>query len=130
MYELMEKFDIDSEVFELTVALVKEDNEEKYQELIELILSKVQEELGKTEQSCTAFGILTLAMQVIDDAYYIQKYYEIIIQYHELMSTKQMYSMNQKLISMWVEKVICEDEDKNKSFWRLMGINVFATCFC
>ena len=41
MYELMEKFDIDSEVFELTVALVKEDNEEKYQELIELILSKV-----------------------------------------------------------------------------------------
>ena len=116
MYELMEKFDIDSEVFELTVALVKEDNEEKYQELIELILSKVQEELGKTEQSCTAFGILTLAMQVIDDAYYIQKYYEIILQYHELMSTKQMYSMNQKLISMWVDKVICEDEDKKQVF--------------
>ena len=121
MYELMEKFDIDSEVFELTVALVKEDNEEKYQELIELILSKVQEELGKVEQSCTAFGILTLAMQVIDDAYYIQKYYEIIIQYHELMSTKQMYSMNQKLISMWVEKVICEDEDKKREFLEIYG---------
>lgn len=116
MYELMEKFDIDSEVFELTVALVKEDNEEKYQELIELILSKVQEELGKTEQSCTSFGILTLAMQVIDDAYYIQKYYEIILQYHELMSTKQMYSMNQKLVSMWVDKVIGEDEGKKQEF--------------
>lgn len=126
MYELMEKFDIDSEVFELTVALVKEDNEEKYQELIELILSKVQEELGKTEQSCTAFGILTLAMQVIDDAYYIQKYYEIIIQYHELMSTKQMYSMNQKLISMWVEKVICEDEDKKQEFLETYG----DQCIC
>lgn len=116
MYGLMEKFDIDSEVFELTVALVKEDNEEKYQELIELILSKVQEEIGQTEQSCTAFGILTLAMQVIDDAYYIQKYYEIILQYHEFMSTKQMYSMNQKLISMWVDKVICEDENKKQEF--------------
>ncbi len=116
MYELMEKFDIDSEVFELTVALVKEDNEEKYQQLIDLILGKVQEELGKTEQSCTAFGILTLVMQVIDDAYYIQKYYEIILKYHELMSTKQMYSMNQKLISMWVDKVICEDEDKKQEF--------------
>lgn len=126
MYELMEKFDIDSEVFELTVALVKEDNEEKYQELIELILSKVQEELGKNEQSCTAFGILTLAMQVIDDAYYIQKYYEIIIQYHELMSTKQMYSMNQKLISMWVEKVICEDEDKKQEFLETYG----DQCIC
>lgn len=116
MYELMKKFDIDSEVFELTVALVKEDNEEKYQELIELILSKVQEEFGEKEQNCTAFGILTLAMQVIDDAYYIQEYYKIIVQYHEIMSTKQMHSMNQKLISMWVDKVICEDEGKKQEF--------------
>lgn len=116
MYELMEKFDIDSEVFELTVALVKEDNEEKYQELIDLILGKVQEELGKTEQNFTAFSILTLAMQVIDDAYYIQKYYEIILKYNELMSTKQMCSMNQKLISMWVDKAICEDDDKKQEF--------------
>lgn len=126
MYELMEKFDIDSEIFELTVAMVKEDNEEKYQELIEFIFSKVQEELGKTEHSCTAFGILTLAMQVIDDAYYIQKYYEIIIQYHELMSTKQMYSMDQKSISMWVEKVICEDEDKKQEFLETYG----DQCIC
>ena len=34
MYELMSKFDVDSEVFELTIALVKEDNEVKYQVLI------------------------------------------------------------------------------------------------
>lgn len=126
MYELMEKFDIDSEVFELTVALVKEDNEEKYQELIHFILSKVQDELGKNEQSCTAFGILTLAMQVIDDAYYIQKYFEVIIQHHELMSTTQIYPMNQKLISMWVEKVICEDEDKKQEFLETYG----DQCIC
>lgn len=119
MYELMKNFDIDSEVFELTVALVKEDNEEKYQKLIDYILSKVQEDFENTEQNFTAFGILTLAMQVIDDAYYINKYYEIILQYHEFMSSNQVCSMNQKLISMWVDKIICKDEEKKQEFLKI-----------
>lgn len=116
MYELMEKFDIDSEVFELTVALVKEDNEEKYQELIEFILNRVKEEFGQDGWASTAFGILTLAMQVIDDAHYIQEYFEIIIQYHNLMSSKKMYDMNQKLIGMWVDKAVAGNEDKKQEF--------------
>lgn len=116
MYKLMKDFDIDSEVFELTVALVKEDNEEKYQGLVEYIFNKAQEELTTKSSHYNAFGILTLSMQVIDDAYYIKKYYEVIIKFHELMFTIQNNSINQKLISMWVDKAICNDTDKKLEF--------------
>jgi len=122
MYELMAKFDVDSEVFELTVALVKEDNEEKYQQLIEYILKKVAEEFSLSEPSGTAFGILTLAMQVVDDAYYIQKYYDIIINYNRIMSSNKIGNMNQRLISMWVEKEISGDDKKIDQFLKTFSV--------
>lgn len=48
MYKLMEEFDIDSEAFELTIALVKEDNEEKYQNLIEYMFMKASQSLSES----------------------------------------------------------------------------------
>lgn len=116
MYELMSKFDVDSEVFELTIALVKEDNEEKYQDLVEYILKKSEEEFKVSGRNSTAFGILTLAMQVIDDAYYIQKYYELVIKYNKFMSDGRILCMNQKLICMWLAKIIEEDQNKRSQF--------------
>lgn len=122
MYELMSKFDVDSEVFELTVALVKEDNEEKYQNLIEYILKKSEEEFSISGSNNTAFGILTLVMQVIDDAYYIRRYYELVIKFSKFMSNGRISCMNQKLIFMWLAKAIEEDQDKISQF-----IDTFST---
>ncbi len=117
MYDLMAEFDIDSEVFELTVALVKEENEEKYQKLITFIFDKVKEEFDSstyTGQKCTAFGILTLAMQVVDDAFFIKQYYNIIIQYNRLMSHRLILEMNQSLICMWIEEYCKSEEDQSE----------------
>lgn len=122
MYDLMAKFDVDSEVFELTVALVKEDNEEKYQKLIEYILEKVEHEFNQLELSGTAFGILTLAMQVIDDAYYIRKYYEIIIKYDTIISRDGIGNMNQRLMSMWVDKEIAGNNEKIDEFLKIFSV--------
>jgi len=116
MYALMAEFDIDSEVFELTVALVKEDNEEKYQSLIEYIFEKIDEEFKNENNICNAFSILTLAMQVIDDAYFIQKYYETVIKYSQLLTNSKIFSMNQKLLSMCLEKGIGEDAERQNKF--------------
>lgn len=121
MYDLMAKFDIDSEIFELTVALVKEDNEEKYQKLIDYIFDKANEELSSSEQKATAFGILTLAMQVIDDVYYIRKYYKIVIEYNDLMTENKIRELNQKFMCMWLEKEIERDVKKMDEF-----VNVFS----
>lgn len=122
MYDLMAKFDVDSEVFELTVALVKEDNEEKYQKLIDYILEKVNEEFNQPEPSGTAFGILTLAMQVIDDAYYIRKYYEIIVDYNTIISGNRIGNINQRLISMWVDKEISGNNEKINEFLEIFSV--------
>ncbi len=116
MYDMMAKFDVDSEVFELTVALVKEDNEEKYQKLIDFVFEKVKEEFSQLKPSTTAFAILTLAMQVIDDACYLRKYYEIIITYNDLMSKDNICEMNQRLICLWIDKEIGSDSEKIKEF--------------
>lgn len=122
MYDLMAKFEVDSEVFELTIALVKEDNEEKYQKLIDYILEKVNEEFNQPEPSGTAFGILTLAMQVIDDAYYIKKYYEIIINYNTIISGNKIGNMNQRLMSMWVDKEISGNKEKINDFLDIFSV--------
>lgn len=116
MYNLLKAFDIDSEVFELTVALVKEDNEEKYQQLIEFIIEKAHEELSKTPRKTIAFGILTVAMQVIDDVQYIKQYFDLVILYHNAMSEEPILGMNQKFICMWLDKIICSDEEQKQKF--------------
>lgn len=116
MYELMSVFDVDSEVFELTVALVKEDNEVKYQKLILHLLSKVEEELSATPKACTAFYILTLAMQVIDDAYFKQHYFEIIIKYSTSIISQNTDNFNQGLVTTWVSNVIDGNPEKLETF--------------
>lgn len=116
MYDLMSKFDIDSEVFELSVALVKEDNEEKYQNLIEYIFQKVVEDFSSDNYNGTAFGVLTLAMQVIDDAYFIRKYYDLVLEYSSLMTQQQVLHLNQRLIRTWIGKNIENDEEKKVKF--------------
>lgn len=116
MYELMTKFDIDSEVFELTVALVKEDNEDKYQRLIDYIFLKVEGELVNDAENHLAFCILTLGMQVIDDACYISKYFNIVINHSKLMTEDKIFCMNQNLMYMLVEKEIREDSNRKEKF--------------
>jgi hypothetical protein len=116
MYNLMSNFDIDSEVFELTVALVKEDNEVKYQELITYIFKMVEKDFQNEPPKYMSFCILTLIMQVIDDVYFIQKYLDLVIKYNMFMSNSNIYSINQKLLYMWVIKGIENDEDKKTKF--------------
>ena len=116
MYNLMTKFDIDSELFELTVALVKEDNEIKYQELLEFIFEEITRDFSSACPNFTAFGILTLAMQVIDDKYYIDKFYKIILTYPHMMKNKQVSIMNQRLLQMWVQKGVNGNTERKKEF--------------
>lgn len=126
MYNLMSIFDIDSEIFELTVALVKNDNEEKYQNLIEYIFGIVEEEFNQSKISFNGFKILTMAMQVVDDAYYISKYFDLIIEKNQILDEKIVYQLNQKIISICINKVITKDECKKDVF-----ISTYANrCVC
>lgn len=72
------KFDIDSEIFELTVAMLKQDYEQDYQALINLMFDKVEEEFKNSLSDFQIFNILILSMQVIDDALYRDKFVQLI----------------------------------------------------
>lgn len=117
MYDLMVSFDVDSEVFELTVALVKEDNETKYQELVMYLFKKAEEGLLAENETYTAFHILTLAMQVIDDAYFKQCYFELVINNYKKLALDEVKDINNRLILTWVTNAI-EDKSENLELFR------------
>lgn len=84
--EILEKlmaFDVDSEVFELTVAMLKQKAELKYQKLIELIIEKTKEEFDNN-RSLLIFNILVLSMQAVDDITYRNNFINILIQYKNI----------------------------------------------
>ena len=53
--EEFKKFDVDSEIFELTVAMLKQKSEKRYQELIELMIKEVKQEFVKKENLTSWF---------------------------------------------------------------------------
>lgn len=114
MYDLMYGFDVDSEVFELTVALVKEDNETKYQKLVMHLFEKAEE--GLLLETYTAFYILTLAMQVIDDAYFKQRYFSLVIKNFAKITSYQAKDINNKLMLTWITNAIEDKKDNLEMF--------------
>lgn len=94
IYDRLVMFDIDSEVFELTIAMFKQKSEDKYQQLIEFIFSKVTEEFNEDEGVSTAFNILTLGMQVIDDRLYIDNYIDLFVKYRNKFMNQVLYNEN------------------------------------
>lgn len=75
----LKKFDVDSEVFELTVATLKKNNEIKYQELISTLIYESKNEFAKIDSDFQSFNILILSMQVVDDAVFKNKLLNIIL---------------------------------------------------
>lgn len=116
IYDLMTGFDVDTEVFELTVALIKEDNEPKYQELLEYMYAQIEADFKSGNPNFIAFEMFTLSMQVIDDIYYINKYFDIVLSYSKLMENEKVNIMNQQLMFKWSLKGIGDSEEKKERF--------------
>lgn len=106
MYRLMSKFDEDSEVFELTLALIKEDNDYQYQKLVNCIFEKVENEFQLSRPRYTAFKILTLSMQVIDDFSFCQKYIRLLTEYVDLLTSPAGKKLNQDAITYAADKIL------------------------
>ncbi len=97
VYKSLQQFDVDSEVFELTLAMMKQKDESRYQELVEYMFEKMEEAI-KREQNLSAFNILTLGMQVVDDNVYICRYINFLLQNSEMIINKIEQIPNQQVI--------------------------------
>lgn len=92
------KFDVDSEIFELTIALLKQTDELRYQKLVELILNEAKEELT-LQTKIQMFNVLVLAMQVVDDATYIREFVNMLIDNREILVKESRKISNVQIIT-------------------------------
>jgi len=109
IYNLMTNFDVDSEVFELTVALVKEENAEKYEDFLELIFNKVKNAFKNPTIDFLSFNMLTLVMQVVDDEYFLKEYFDIIIDNSFILANEIGEISNHNIISQILSNIIDKD---------------------
>lgn len=103
------KFDVDSEVFELTVAMLKQKSEEKYQALIDLMFERTSQELNNELEDFPTFNILILSMQVVDDALYRKKFLQIILDKKDVILKSKGKIHNLRLVS----EIFGNDQDSN-----------------
>ncbi len=93
-----QKFDVDSEVFELTLAMFKQKDEVKYQEIVEYIIERIKDKNFDRENRIAALNILILCMQVIDDELYKKEFVDFLVE-KKGFCTKNIKSIyNQRLI--------------------------------
>lgn len=116
IYESINMFDIDSEIFELTVSLIKQENEIKYQDLLDYIFEQVEIDIVRDYPNFFPFCILTLVMQVVDDRYYIDKYYKIAVNHIDYMKNEKISIINQYLLQICLQKGIEDNYDRKKEF--------------
>ena len=121
VYNLLQKFDVDSEVFELTLAMMKQKDEPRYQELMEYIFDKANDEVKEKSTNLSAFNILTLGMQVVDDNVYVCKYVEYVVNNCESLVKNIEHIPNQGIIynvissnDSFVQRVISAYESSAK----------------
>ena len=98
VYNLLQQFDVDSEVFELTLAMMKQKDEPRYQELMEYIFQKSNDEIKEKNAKLNAFNVLTLGMQVVDDNIYISRYVDYVVNNYESIIKNIEHIPNQGII--------------------------------
>lgn len=122
------RFDVDSEVFELIVAMLKQQSETRYQALIELLFERSEQELAENRQDFPVFNILILSMQVIDDVDYRQRFLQIILSHRSLLLTNWRNIHNLKLLRSIYEN---DDEAYNalcEVYWQDGALFLFSGC--
>lgn len=79
IYDAWRTFDVDSEIFELTLAMFKQKNESKYQEIVEFLLEKLEKAFSNNIERINVMNMLVLCMQVIDDELYKKQFVNFIV---------------------------------------------------
>jgi len=115
IYNALSVFDIDSEVFELTLAMFKQKNESKYQEIVDFILNKVYNKSLSKEDRLNAINILILGLQVIDDELFKKRFVDFLLSESEFCFKNKNKIHNQTIIVKIIEskreyyEKICEE---------------------
>jgi len=81
IYEKLQSFGLDSEIYELLLTLLKNKKRDYYNSLVELVFEKTYEDLDITNPSFLPFNILILFMQEITESTYEDKFVNILFDF-------------------------------------------------
>lgn len=98
IYDAWKKFDVDSEIFELTLAMFKQKNENKYQKIVEFLFEKLNTSFSNKDERINVMNMLVLCMQVIDDELYKKQFIDFIVDNVEFCTKTIKKIHNQKFI--------------------------------
>ncbi|MHB1153715.1 MAG: NACHT domain-containing protein [Eubacteriales bacterium] len=79
IYEKLIQFDVDSEVFELTLARLKQETQDKYIDLVRYVINKATEEIQQNNVNFKAFTVLVLFFQVLDEVTFQNIFIDFLI---------------------------------------------------
>lgn len=99
IYTLWKKFDVDSEIFELSLAMFKQKNEVKYQEIVVYLLERINSKDLDVSEKLNALNIFILCLQVIDDATYKKQFTDFLLSNLDFCVRNIEEIQNQRFIS-------------------------------
>ena len=98
IYEKLCQFDVDSEVFELVISSYKQKRQELYSKLIDFVFEKAQNELTEKEYSFSAFNILLLFLQVVDEEFHINAFIDLLCDFKSTVLDRENIERNSEII--------------------------------
>lgn len=110
IYECWQSFDVDSEVFELTLAMYKQANEDRYQAIVEFLLDRITTNTIPDADRIRAINIFILCLQVIDDELYKKRFFDYIADNSAYIFSNTKKIHNQNILA----RIILERENDKK----------------
>lgn len=98
IYNAWRKFDVDSEVFELTLATFKQKYEPKYKELVEFVMGMLSDASLPDEGKIGATNIFVLCLKVIDDEVYKNDFVRFLVEQAQFCQNNIRHIHNQEII--------------------------------
>ena len=80
IYAELDKFDVDSEIFELVISRLKVDYSKIYDSLVEFIFDEMEKELLLEVPPFIAINIATIFMQIVDEPTFVNRYAKILFE--------------------------------------------------
>lgn len=116
IYSLMKQFDVDSEIFELTIAMIKKSDELKYQKVISYIFNEIFEDFNLQKPTIIPLNILTIIMQVVDDVKYRFDYVDIFVRNSKKIFYAKDELRNKDIVINILKKAVLLNERKYYEF--------------
>lgn len=91
-------FDVDSEVFELVLARLKQETQDKYISLIKYVFDQCEQDLKSDNPSLKALNILVLFFQVIDEVTFQLNFVNMLCVFSKVITKNIKRLSNQEII--------------------------------